>query len=235
MKWLYDNEEHVYREDVDDDDDKALVIGLLLLLLLRDDLSATLQAEAVELAQKLAQGEMTVQQFTLATRDLLERGYVEQYALGKGGTNNLFAGDMAVLAGLLAAQYGYLQNFAQQIAAGELSAEQAAARVKLYMSSSTQAFERGQTAAYGRLVLPAYPGDGQTVCGVNCKCNWRIEEYEDRWECFWELNPADHCADCIENNLRWKPLVVTKVLVNSLADVERLLPGAVRGGPHGIA
>lgn len=233
MEWLYDAEEHVYREDTDDDG--ALVIALLILLLLRDTLSATLEVEAADLAQRLASGDVTIQQWTLAMRELIERAYVEEYALGKGGTHNLFAGDMATLATLLAGQYAYLQVFAQQVAAGVLSADQVAARAALYMASATHAFGRGQSAAYGPLVLPAYPGDGQSICGVRCRCNWRIEEYEDRWECFWELNPADHCADCIENNLLWSPLVVTKVLVNSLADVERFLSGAAKGGPHGIA
>lgn len=227
MDWLYDNAEHVYREDTDDDD--ALIIGLLLLLALRDNLSVLLEAEAADLAQALASGDLTIQQWVLAMRELLERSYVEQYALGKGGTHNLFAGDMAALATLLAGQYAYLQAFAQQVAAGELSAEQAAARAALYMSSTTQAFEQGRAAGYGGLVLPAYPGDGSTVCGVRCKCHWLIEEYADRWECYWRLGVADHCVDCIENSLRWNPLVVTKTALRSRGELDQHLDGLAPG------
>lgn len=224
MDWLYDNEEHVYREE-----DEGLEVDAVLLIALRDSLAEALRDDAAELAQKLAAGDLTVQEWVLAMRNLLEQAYLEQYALGKGGTNNLFAADLATLGLMLDAQYRYLQNFAEKVAAGELSAEQTAARAQLYMSSSTQAFERGNGAARGLPVLPQYPGDGRTQCRTNCKCNWRIVEYEDRWECFWELNPAEHCKDCVENSRRWKPLVLAKAQANSLATVEQLLPGALTG------
>lgn len=71
--------------------------------------------------------------------------------------------------------------------------------------------------------------EGLFAHNTNCKCNWRIVEYEDRWECFWELNSAEHCKDCVENSRRWKPLVLAKAQANSLATVEQLLPGALTG------
>jgi hypothetical protein len=56
--------------------------------------------------------------------------------------------------------------------------------------------------------LPAYPGDGQTSCLSRCRCSWKILAHEDRWECWWKLNPAaEHCEECVANARRYDPLI----------------------------
>jgi hypothetical protein len=71
-------------------------------------------------------------------------------------------------------------------------------------------YELGKAESQGAPSLPAYPGDGQTACLGNCRCNWDIEETEDAWEATWELNDAEHCADCIANAEQWNPLRLPK-------------------------
>ena len=118
--------------------------------------------------------------------------------------------DYGRVGGLLKRQYQYLDNFAKEIGAGKLSQGQVETRSKMYINSSTQAFERGKASTLGLPQLPAYPGDGQTRCRTNCKCNWRIIDKETHWECTWNLNPAEHCDDCLANAARWNPLVIPK-------------------------
>lgn len=90
---------------------------------------------------------------------------------------------------------------------------QIAARSRMYISSAREAFERANARAHGAPDLPAYPGDGQTVCLTNCRCNWRIEEvYDDEgnlagWNCYWEIDAAaENCPDCQANHSKWYPL-----------------------------
>lgn len=89
---------------------------------------------------------------------------------------------------------------------------QVRARSQLYINSARQAYERAKARALGVPDLPAYPGDGSTVCKSNCACSWRLEPiYDDDdnligWNAFWELGAADHCPDCIQRSIQWNPL-----------------------------
>jgi len=98
----------------------------------------------------------------------------------------------------------------------ELRETQVAARSKMYLNSAREAYERGKMRAHGVPQLPAYPGDGSTVCLTNCRCAWRIEEQRDEegnllgWNCYWEIiGPDDaNCPDCLDRMGRWNPYVV---------------------------
>ena len=107
-------------------------------------------------------------------------------------------------------QYEHVGGSAGEIAAGNLSPAQVAARSQLYTQAATASYERGRAAAH-RLVLPAYPGDGSTQCRVNCKCHWRIVEDETAWNCYWTLGKAEHCEDCVAREATWAPYVYPKV------------------------
>jgi hypothetical protein len=78
----------------------------------------------------------------------------------------------------------------------------------MYPRSAREARERANARAWGVPKLPAYPGDGQSECLVNCRCFWSIKETRDGWEATWALTPAEHCATCVENSQKWNPLVV---------------------------
>jgi hypothetical protein len=92
---------------------------------------------------------------------------------------------------------------------------QIAARSKMYLNSAREAFERAKARAYGLPTLPAYPGDGQTVCRTNCRCTWRIEElFDDEgnvigWNCYWDMvDDPGTCPDCTANAAKWSPLSI---------------------------
>lgn len=106
--------------------------------------------------------------------------------------------------------------------------KQIAARSQMYMNSSREAFERGKTRAHGVPPLPAYPGDGQTRCLTNCKCEWVFEPTETGVNCYWKLNPAEHCDDCLNNAARWNPLVQTITLETEAQQVAADLMSTAR-------
>lgn len=166
------------------------------------------------LASFLADGTLPAADWYRLMRQEIKEEVIRQYLLGRGGRAQMAAADWGSCGGMVREQYGWLEGFYDKIKAGELSEAQIRARAAMYVRSGREAFERGKARAFGLPELPAYPGDGQTVCLTNCYCNWRIEEVFDEdgnfngWDCFWELNPAEHCDDCIENHEKWHPLFV---------------------------
>jgi len=90
---------------------------------------------------------------------------------------------------------------------------QVKARSQLYLNSARQAYERANARAMGAPDLPAYPGDGSTICGVSCACGWRLKQVFDDdgnpagWEAYWEIDSAaENCPDCIQRSIEWNPL-----------------------------
>jgi len=178
-----------------------------------------------ELADRLANGEITIQRWLLDMRQEIKEAYVAEYTTAKGGQKNMTFSDYGRIGNMLAprGQYARLQAFADKIANGEKSLAQIKANARQYIASSTQAFERGRAAAVG-LTLPEYPADGSQTCLSNCRCVWRIVERSDAWHCTWKVNSAaEHCDSCVENSRRWSPLIISKTQANSRADVTRLL------------
>jgi len=149
-------------------------------------------------------------------REQVKREVLRQYMLGKGGRAQMTAEDWGSCGGIIADQYRYLKDFARLVEEGALSEGQIKARAAMYVNSAREGFERGQARAFGLPDLPAYPGDGQTICLTNCACSWQIEEVFDEdgnligWNCYWTLGivKTEHCPDCLENSQKWNPLFV---------------------------
>ena len=167
------------------------------------------------LASYVADDMLSPGDWRLLMREEIKREYIREYMLGKGGRAQMTQADWGSIGGMLKEQYTYLDAFAEQV--GEMSEAAIRSRSRMYIRSAREAYERGNARAQsgGVLELPAYPGDGQTVCLTNCKCNWRIETVTDDegnvigWDCFWEISPhAENCPDCEDNKGMWWPLEV---------------------------
>jgi hypothetical protein len=204
-RWQYDDSAKRYR-----DLNTGRFLSASSAISMRDGYQEARKEVANDLADSLTAGDITVQQYVLRMRDEIKATYIAEYMLGKGGRHNMTQSDWGSLGNQLRNQYGYLQNFAQEIAAGQLSDAQIAARGRMYFASATQAFERAQTSARGIPPLPQYPADGNTICKTNCKCRLRFVEKDDAWEVFWTLGTAEHCPDCLELAAAWNPLIVPK-------------------------
>lgn len=162
------------------------------------------KAEMTNLVTSYKDGKIDI--FTLESKIKanLKQTYIDMYVMGKGGRNNMTPADWGSIGGMLKEQYRYLEGMMKQIASGELSPAQVASRLKMYENSSNEALWRGYLSDLP-LDLPAYPGDGSTVCLTNCQCEWEIVEIEGGYDCYWQLGASEHCPDCIERAERWNP------------------------------
>jgi hypothetical protein len=104
-----------------------------------------------------------------------------------------------------------------------MSTAQLRARARNYVSASVRGFELGNGAAHGLPELPDYPRSGNQQCNMNCRCNWEIVERRAEWRCYWRLQPAEHCPDCVENAERWNPLIIPKDEARTQAQLHRRL------------
>jgi len=206
LKWLFNKAKQVYQRFRGDKREKTVRLTPRL----RDDFQTSSSGWATHLTERLYDKEITIQQWQRQFRESLKDQYIAQYIAAKGGRDNMTQADWGRLGGLLKKQYEYHNGFAQDVLDGKLSRGQAKFRAELYHKSAKQAFERAKTEGLGMPPLPAYPGDGKTVCKTNCACHWEIEETETEWRATWALGAAEHCNDCVVNATKWKPLVMSK-------------------------
>jgi hypothetical protein len=174
----------------------------------RDVFIANQREWAYTLTESLASGSMTLPTWVKNMRSRLKTDYTALYALGVGGFENLTPENKKTLNKLLREQYKYLNDFAAEIATGNLSPAAIANRSTLYFESGRQAFAAGRAWAWN-ISLPAHPGDGGTQCRTNCKCRWRIKRVRKNVEARWELSAAENCPDCIAHSQEWNPVIFT--------------------------
>jgi hypothetical protein len=168
--------------------------------------------QAKGLATALAGDTLTVGEWEADMRRRIKAEYTRQYLLGRGGRSAMTDEDWGSVGGMIADQYRYLDGFAAEIAAGELSEKMIAARSAMYLQSAREAFNRAQTRGRGIPIgaLDAYPGDGASCLGLtNCGCNLDFHKHGNAWRVYWILNPAkENCELCIQHAAEWAPFVV---------------------------
>ena len=106
---------------------------------------------ATEFARMLDGGQLTLGDWQTVMREEIKDAYIEQYLLGRGGLDKFTKSEAGSLGGMLAEQYRYLDRFARDIAAGNLTEGQIAARARMYIRSSSEAFERAQMRVFADL------------------------------------------------------------------------------------
>jgi hypothetical protein len=162
----------------------------------------------------LLNNQISASQWESQMRLTLKNNYIQQYLLGIGGKGNMTQADYGSIGGMLAEQYKYLRNFAQQIANGQLSEAEIQRRVEMYINSAREAWNRARARIHGIPdgSLPDYPGSGHTECLTNCKCAWEIEESDTEWRAFWRLGyvRTEHCTDCVHRSQEWSPYIIPK-------------------------
>jgi len=186
-------------------------VGPKDLIRLRDEYIDLQQYRVSNIAEAYADGGMSRDEFIASMRESIRSTYVNEYSLGRGGTAQVTREEWLQVGRDCKAQYRYLNRFADQVEAARasgkpMSAEYIANRAKMYIDSGTKPYEMARAKAAGVPSLPAYPGDGKTVCTVNCRCHWEIKDTETGWDCTWVLGQAEHCTDCLTNASKWAPL-----------------------------
>ena len=178
------------------------------MLQLRDDLIDLKRDTFSSLTDDLINSRITVQEWVHDMRKRIRDVNNAQYMLARGGRNTMFQTDLDALSEIIKDQFGYLQQFGEEIRAGNLSASQITARSELYMETSTRAHEQAKAASFD-IELPEYPADGSQICKARCRCRWEIVEKKDTIEAFWLLNvAAKHCDSCLSNAAKWAPYTI---------------------------
>ena len=187
---------------------------------LRDGFQERRRTDVDALTRRLADEEISVQDWEREMVQLLHRLFTAQLAYGKGGLNAMTPADYEAADALVEAQRAYLRAFAEDVAAGTLSEAQIGARAKLYYASSTQAYEHGRAAAFG-VRPPHVPGDGSTPCGANCRCYLTYVDKPDEVHVTWRTTAGESCSGCKQRARTWAPLVIPKSTDGRLARLWR--------------
>lgn len=204
--WQWDDSAKRYR-----DVSSGRFIGQRQMVTMRDFFNEAMKSDMDKLTRQLTNHEISLGRWTMDMQSMVKETYKAQYGLAIGGRQNLTAADNGRIGQMVREQYQHIYNFAEDIRSQKVSEGQIQTRARMYVSSSTQAYERGRTADLGVPKLPAYPGDGGTVCRANCQCHWDIQDAGDTWSCTWRLGAAEHCPDCVAHSEEWNPLIVAKV------------------------
>jgi hypothetical protein len=155
------------------------------------------------LTRQLYAGQIDVSQWQVAVASELKDAHIAQAMFGAGGRANMGFAEFGRVGQTLREQYGFLNQFAADIAAGKVSEAQALARIKMYGNATQQSYwaeyveENRNKKFYYRLhpaehcsdciaralgnpymkdTLQGYPGDGSTKCGANDACTLEAEE-----------------------------------------------------------
>ena len=177
---------------------------------LRDEFIDLKRDTFSSLTDDLINARITVQEWVFDMRKRIRDAHSAQYLLARGGRNAMFQTDLDALTEIIKEQFDFLQQFGEEVRAGNASASQIKARSELYIEASTHAHEQAKAASFD-ITLPQYPGDGNQDCRVRCRCRWEIEEKGGTIEAFWLLNvAAQHCDTCLSNAAKWAPWTIQK-------------------------
>lgn len=150
-----------------------------------DNLTSDLYARNINLAQ-----------WQVAVAQELKDAHLAQAMFGAGGRANMSPTEWGRVGGTLANEYGFLTNFANDIANGTVSEAKALARIKQYGNATQQSYWREYASQSENLLywllasvrncpdcidlalnspyttdsIPTYPSAGVTRCHGNCKC-----------------------------------------------------------------
>ena len=102
------------------------------------------------LSEMVDTGGISSQAWYDAMRQEIKDNYIDQYLVGIGGREQMTPADWGSVGGMVADQYRYLNDFHDQVSAGDLSQAQINARSRMYINSSREAYERAQARAPGR-------------------------------------------------------------------------------------
>lgn len=164
------------------------------------------------MAKRLADGQSTLETWQGRMRRLITVTIGAGFLAGIGGRRQVDDAAKATLGQTIAGQFQWLDGFARDLSQGQLTKPMLLARAAQYITAARTAFERGRASTFDDLDLPAEPGFG-CACGARCRCHWDINEYEDRWECFWIAeNDPSTCGDCGDRSSDYSPYTQRKAV-----------------------
>ncbi len=151
-----------------------------VLVNLAESFTGFTQDNLTSITDKMISGKISLADWQRQFAQELKDAYVVNVQIGRGGKNAMTQADYGRIGQRLRGEYKYLNDFAKEIANGDLSAAQIQARVDQYAAGTRKAYYDGRTAA--------------------CKAGGFTEERRI-------LHPAEHCGDCLEYAGKgWQPI-----------------------------
>ena len=202
--WVFDDRSKSYRDTA-----SGQYISPKEAIKRRDEFIEAQKAITDRLTDQLSSRQIDLNRWIMDMREVTKDTYSTEYMWGKGGRNNMTQRDWGIIGRELRDQYGFLDNFANDMAQGKLTEAQARVRARMYIDGGTQMYERARSESMGLPRLSQYPADGQTQCLTKCKCHLEYNKAESGWEVYWVLGDAEHCHDCEDMAAEWNPLQVS--------------------------
>lgn len=174
--------------------------------------------QITSLAQRLANGDITVAQWRNAMADEITKLHLTADVAGTGGLSNYTVNDLNRVQSHVDTQLEYLDNWVSDLRTQtEYNPDAIIARARLYGSNATSTVQGAFAAALGINDLPANPGDGTTNCLTNCRCKWDFKKLDGdgNWDCYWNLGIAEHCPTCKARSRIWSPLKIRNGKIES--------------------
>jgi hypothetical protein len=152
------------------------------------------------LTAALYTGTLTLAAWEVAVAQELREAHLALALFAVGGARNMTPATLAAVSLTLASQFGYLHDFARDIALGGVTEAMAKARARMYGNTAQKSYWDFYTRGARRIVwqlnpaehcpdclglaanspytestLPTVPGAGDTRCRSNCKCTLSVE------------------------------------------------------------
>lgn len=173
-----------------------------------DAFRARFEQRVGQLAEALADGRITAQEWRVAFASEVADMHIAAYVTGAGGVEQLDAEDFAALNAKIDEQLGYLNEWAAELERGELPSVKALkARSNLYAGAANATLYEAQAQSVGA-TLSQKPGDGKTRCRTSCHCRLTFERQGNLLLVRWIVGNSEHCEDCLALAAEWNPLVI---------------------------
>ena len=225
--WRWLERSHRYRNRKD-----STVINDGKWVELRDDFTDAMHSPTTLVTNEMMDRDITLHEWARRMAVLIRDSHLALFMFGCGGYNGISQDGVISIETALRGQYDFLRSFAQQIIdknrGGDRQEDETGAfavlrpflrggiinRSILYIESATGSAERGRATTYGKMTeeLPAYPGDGSTICMTRCRCHWRFNFSPEGGggsviHAFWRLRARDrrNCFTCLQRARDWNP------------------------------
>ena len=117
------------------------------LVQLQTDFTDNARVNIGNITERLIAGDLDVGAWQRQFAQELKDTYVVNYQIARGGKNAMTQADYGRIGGRLKSEFGYLDNFAKEVASGNLTPEQIRARANQYVAGTRTAYYDGKTAA----------------------------------------------------------------------------------------
>ena len=145
-------------------------------------------------------GEIDIDEFDEKFKDGLEQHYARLMLLALGETREVTQEDLNFVQQRLEREYGFLDNFVEDIRTGRMTQHRALWRAGLY-GWSRGTFVHFTLPSDAIDLMSILPGD-DCAAGAGCRCHLEVEYDGNSIYIYWVLDPlSESCPICIAHSI----------------------------------